>query len=62
MGRNRIVREGPEWVEAVGKAFPEEGKQGPVDIKGCTVEMLMVRHASWSQTLWVQSLPVVLAA
>lgn len=26
MGRNRIVREGPEWVEAVGKAFPERGK------------------------------------
>ena len=35
------VREGPEWVEIVRKAFPEEGKRGPVHIKGCAAELVV---------------------
>lgn len=28
--------------EVVGKAFPEEGQRGPVEVKGCTAVGLMV--------------------
>ena len=43
MQRRGIVREGPEWVEAVRKAFPGEGKRGPVDFKRRAVVQRMVR-------------------
>lgn len=35
--RMHLVRKVPKWVEVAGKFFPEEEKQGAVDIKGCRV-------------------------